>query len=131
VSDEATRPLVSSRAAKTAIDCDGGPASDAGRRSVCHALDHGEIVPLRNRSGSFTTLHLGAREKRYEQNRMPRLILYDDHKICVVSVTLFSQLPNCVLGIGKCGLNIRQIGANRIVLDDPVSSAYREEELPH
>jgi len=58
---------------------------------------------------------------------MPRLILYDHHKLWIVAAAPFSQLPDCVLGIGKCGLNVRQVGANRIILDDPVPSAYREE----
>jgi hypothetical protein len=72
-------------------------------------------------------IRLGAGKKRHEQNRVPRLILYEHHKLWIVAAALFSQLPDCVFGIRKCGLNIRQVGAYRIVLDDPVPSAYREE----
>jgi hypothetical protein len=62
---------------------------------------------------------------------VPRLILHDHHKLWIVTAALFSQLPDCVFGIGKCGLNIRQVGANRIILDDPAPSAYREEISLH
>jgi hypothetical protein len=72
-------------------------------------------------------MFLAARKKRQGQNRLPGLILYDHQQRQIILVaTLFSQLPDCVFGIGKRGHYVRQVRPLRIILD-PTPSVYREE----
>ena len=61
---------------------------------------------------------------------MPGLIRYDHHQGQIVVAALFSQLPNCVLGIGKCRRIIWQVRTITIILD-PIPSEYREEISRH
>jgi hypothetical protein len=73
---------------------------------------------------------LRSQEKRQGQNRPSDLILYEHHQSRIVEAALFSQLPNCALGIRKCCRNIRQVPAIKIILD-PVPSADREKISLH
>ena len=71
-----------------------------------------------------------ARKERQGQNRLPGFILYDHHQGRIVVPALFSQRPDCALGMRKCRCNIRQVRTMRIILD-PVLSAYCEEISRH
>src|SRR4029077_6534948 len=71
-----------------------------------------------------------ARKERQGQNRLPGFILYDHHQGRIVVPALFSQLPDCALGMRKCRRNIRQVRTMRII-PDPVPSAYCEEVSRH
>ena len=71
-----------------------------------------------------------ARKERQGQNRLPGFILYDHHQGRIVIPALFSQLPDCALGMRKCRRNIRQVRTIRII-PDPVPSAYYKEISRH
>jgi hypothetical protein len=49
-----------------------------------------------------------ARKERQGQNHLPGFILYDHYQGRIVVPALFSQLPDCALGMRKCRRNIRQ-----------------------
>ena len=57
-----------------------------------------------------------ARKERQGQNHLLGFILYDHHQGRIALPALFSQLPDCALGMRKCRRNIRQVRAMRIIL---------------